>query len=116
MASKLFVGGLSWDTNDTSLKNFFAQAGTVVSATVISDKFSGRSKGFGFVEMSSEEEAKEAVAKLNGQVLDGRTIAVNEARPQEPRSGGSFGGGGGGGGGRDSFRRDRGGSGGRKSY
>ena len=86
MATKLFVGGLSWDTTDDSLKTFFAQAGNVVSASVISDKFTGRSKGFGFVEMGSEEEAKETVAKLNGQMLDGRAIAVNEARPQVPRS------------------------------
>src|SRR3990172_6930715 len=101
MANKLFVGGLSGDTTDGSIKDFFAQAGTVTSASVITDKFSGRSKGFGFVEMASDEEAKEAIAKLNGQSLDGRTVAVNEARPQEPRSRGSFGGGrsGGGGGG-----------------
>src|SRR3989344_4991111 len=116
MGNKLFVGGLSWDTADNSLKHFFSQAGTVVSATVITDKFSGRSKGFGFVEMSSDEEAKEAIAKLNGQALDGRTIAVNEARPQEPRSGGFGGGSRGGGGGRDNFHRDRGGSGGRRSF
>jgi len=85
MATKLFVGGLSWDTKEDSLRNFFSQAGNVVSATVITDKFSGRSKGFGFVEMSSEEEAKEAIKKLNGQSLDGRNITVNEARPQQPR-------------------------------
>lgn len=115
MASKLFVGGLSWDTTDESLKQFFSQAGTVVSANVISDKFTGRSKGFGFVEMSSEAEAKEAIAKLNGQSLDGRTIAVNEARPQAPREDRPFGGGG-------SFNRGGGGhrggdhGGGRRSY
>ena len=85
MAIKLFVGGLSWDTKEDSLKNFFSQAGNVVSATVITDKFSGRSKGFGFVEMSSESEAQEAIKKLNGQSLDGRNITVNEARPQQPR-------------------------------
>ncbi|MCJ7804180.1 RNA-binding protein [Patescibacteria group bacterium] len=85
MATKLFVGGLSWDTKEDSLKNLFSQAGEVVSATVITDKFSGRSKGFGFVEMSSEKEAQEAVKKLNGQSLDGRNITVNEARPQQPR-------------------------------
>ncbi|OGG05073.1 RNA-binding protein [Candidatus Gottesmanbacteria bacterium RBG_16_52_11] len=97
MSTKLFVGGLSWDTTDESLRTFFATAGTVVSATVITDKFSGRSKGFGFVEMSSVEEAKKAMETLNGQTLDGRTIAVNEARPQEPRQnrgGRQFGGGG----------------------
>lgn len=85
MATKLFVGGLAWGTTDDSLKQFFASAGQVVSATVITDKFTGKSKGFGFVEMSSEAEAKEAVAKLNGQELDGRAITVNEARPQAPR-------------------------------
>ena len=93
-AIKLFVGGLSWDTTDDKLREFFAQVGTVVSATVITDKYSGRSRGFGFVEMSSEAEAQEAVQKLNGQVLDGRTIAVSEARPPAPREdrpgGGSF--------------------------
>ena len=71
MATKLFVGGLSWDTKEDSLKNLFSQAGTVVSATVITDKFSGRSKGFGFVEMSSQPEADEAIKKFNGQSLDG---------------------------------------------
>jgi len=85
MATKLFVGGLSWDTKEDSLKNFFSQAGTVVSASVITDKFSGRSKGFGFVEMSSDQETQEAIKKLNGQSLDGRNITVNEARPQVPR-------------------------------
>ena len=95
--SKLFVGGLSWDTTDESLNNFFAQAGTVVSAAVITDKFSGRSKGFGFVEMSSSGEAEKAMNELNGKELDGRTIAVSEARPKEPREN-RFGGGGGGGG------------------
>ncbi|HJZ05080.1 hypothetical protein A2634_04555 [Candidatus Amesbacteria bacterium RIFCSPHIGHO2_01_FULL_48_32] len=106
MAAKLFVGGLSWDTTDDSLRNFFAQAGTVVSATVISDKFSGRSKGFGFVEMSSDEEAQAAIAKLNGQNLDGRTIAINEARPQAPRDNNFSRRPSGGGGGRGDYRRD----------
>ncbi|KKQ52475.1 hypothetical protein A2865_03435 [Candidatus Woesebacteria bacterium RIFCSPHIGHO2_01_FULL_39_17] len=87
MATKLFVGGLSWDTTEDSLKNFFAAAGTVVSATIITDKYSGRSKGFGFVEMSNEKEAEEA-KKLNGKELDSRAIAVADARPQEPREGG----------------------------
>lgn len=84
MAKKLFVGGLSWDTNDSSLREFFSQAGTVVSANVITDKFSGRSRGFGFVEMSTDEEAEKA-KNLNGQMLDGRAIVVNEAKPLEPR-------------------------------
>lgn len=121
MAAKLFVGSLSWDTTDDSLQQFFAQAGNVVSAQVIHDRATGRSKGFGFVEMASEAEAQEAVTKLNGQTLDGRTIVVNEARPQEPRDNRSFGGGGGSfnrGGGGGFHGGDRGGhrGGGRRSY
>ena len=106
MATKLFVGGLSWDTTEDSLRNFFAAAGTVVSATVITDKYTGKSKGFGFVEMGSEEEAQKAMQTLNGQQLDGRAVAVNEAKPMQPREDRgprAFGGGGGGGG----FNRDR---------
>lgn len=116
MALKLFVGGLSWDTTDDSLKNFFAAAGTVTSAKIITDKFSGKSRGFGFVEMGSDDEAKKAIAELNGKTLDGRAIVVNEARPMVPRENRGFGGGGGGyrggGGGRDFHGRggdDRGG-------
>ena len=86
MSLKLFVGGLAWGTTDATLKDFFAQVGQVVSATVITDKFSGKSKGFGFVEMSSEAEATEAISKLNGQELDGRKIIVNEARPKTENS------------------------------
>ena len=115
MAAKLFVGSLSWDTTDESLNAFFATAGTVVSATVIKDKFSGRSRGFGFVEMSSDEEAKKAIETLNGQTLDGRAIVVNEAKPMTPRDN-SFGGGGGGyrggGGGGSGYRGGGGGGGG----
>lgn len=85
MATKLFVGSLAWATNDDSLKSFFASAGTVVSANVIVDRETNRSKGFGFVEMSSDEEAKKAVEELNGKDLDGRAIVVNEARPREER-------------------------------
>lgn len=99
MASKLFVGSLSWDTTDDSLRNFFAQAGTVVSATVLKDKFTGRSRGFGFVEMASDEDAQKAIADLNGKELDGRPIVVNEARPMVAREnrggGGGYQGGGG---------------------
>ena len=95
MAKKLFVGGLSWNTNDDQLKEFFSEVGEVVSANVITDKYSGRSKGFGFVEMSSEKEAKEAMKKLNGKDFDGRAIVVDEAKPQAPRE--DRGGGGGGG-------------------
>ncbi len=116
MSNKLFVGGLSWGTTDQSLHAFFSQIGNVVSASVIMDKFSGKSKGFGFVEMSSPEEAQKAIDQLNGQSLDGRAINVSEARPQAPREnrgggGRSFGGGGfnRGGGGRGRDRDDRGG-------
>lgn len=96
MATKLFVGSLAWATNDDSLKDFFSAAGTVVSASVIMDRETNRSKGFGFVEMSSDEEAKAAVEQLNGKDLDGRAIVVSEARPREerPRGGGDYGGGG----------------------
>jgi RNA recognition motif-containing protein len=83
--TRLFVGSLSWDTTDESLQNFFAQAGTVVSANVIRDKFNGRSKGFGFVEMSTSDEAEKAKTELNGQTLDGRAITVSDARPLTPR-------------------------------
>lgn len=103
MSNKLFVGGLSWGTTDQSLQSFFAQAGTVVSAFVIMDKFSGKSKGFGFVEMSSEEEARNAMQQLNGQTLDGRAINVSEARPQTDNRGARPQHGGGGGG----FNRNR---------
>jgi RNA recognition motif-containing protein len=90
MAKKLYVGGLSYDTTEDTLKKTFAEAGTVETAVIINDRDSGRSKGFGFVEMSTEEEAKKAIETFNGTQLDGRAIIVNEARPQEsrPRSGG----------------------------
>lgn len=98
MAKKLYVGGLSYDTTDATLKETFSQAGTVDSATIIIDRMANRSKGFGFVEMSSEEEAKKAIEMFNGKELDGRAITVNEARPQEPRREGGFDRGGRGGG------------------
>ncbi len=85
MATKLFVGSLAWATTDDGLKDFFSSAGNVVSASVIIDRETNRSKGFGFVEMSSEEEAKAAVTQLNGKELDGRPIVVSEARPREER-------------------------------
>lgn len=90
MGKKLFVGGLPYETTDEDLKKIFSDAGTVDSATIIMDKYSGRSKGFGFVEMSSEEEAQKATETLNGKEIDGRSITVNEARPMEsrPRGGG----------------------------
>lgn len=93
MATKLFIGSLAWATNDDSLKEFFSSAGTVVSASVIMDRETNRSKGFGFVEMSTDEEAKKAVEELNGKELDGRAIVVNEARPREERPRGDGGGG-----------------------
>lgn len=93
MATKLFVGSLAWATTDDSLKNFFSQVGTVTSARVITDRATGRSKGFGFVEMATDADAQKAVTELNGKDLDGRAIVVNEARPMEPRTGGGFGGG-----------------------
>ena len=88
MASKLFVGGLSFTTTTESLREFFTQCGTVESATVITDKFSGQSRGFGFVEMATQEEAQKAISQLNGQTLDGRTQTVNVANPQGARTGG----------------------------
>ncbi len=103
MATKLFIGSLAWATNDDSLKDFFSQAGTVVSANVIVDRDTNRSKGFGFVEMSSDEEAKKAVEELNGKDLDGRPIVVSEARPREDRPRGGGGGYNGGGGGGDRY-------------
>lgn len=108
MAKKLYVGGLSYDTTEATLKDTFGEAGTVESAVVIMDRMSGRSKGFGFVEMATDEEAARAIEMFNGKELDGRSITVNEARPQEarPRQAGGFhrddrGGGGGFGGRRD---------------
>ena len=85
MAKKLYVGSLSYSTTDDSLRSAFSQAGNVQSANVILDKMSGRSRGFGFVEMSTDEEADKAVETLNGKDLDGRRITVNEARPMESR-------------------------------
>lgn len=115
MGRKLFVGNLPFSVTDESLQQLFAEAGTVESAQVIMDKFSGRSKGFGFVEMSTDDEAAKAVSQLNGREVEGRALTVNEARPQTPRTGGGggggYGGGGGGYGGRGG-RGDRGGGGG----
>ncbi len=99
MANKIFVGSLAYTATDDDLAQFFAAAGTVVSAKVIIDRDTNRSKGFGFVEMSNDDEAKVAVDTLNGKDLNGREVALSEARPQAPREPRSFGGGGGGGGG-----------------
>lgn len=95
MSTKLFVGSLSYSVNDDQLKDAFAAAGNVVSAKVIIDRDTGRSKGFGFVEMGSEEEAKAAVEMMNGKEIEGRAVAVSEARPREERPNRSFGGDGG---------------------
>lgn len=95
MATKLYVGGLPYATTNDELGAHFAQAGNVSSATIIMDKMSGRSKGFGFVEMSSDEEAQKAISMFNGQDFGGRKLTVNEARPMEerPQRSGGFGGG-----------------------
>ncbi len=85
MATKLYVGGLSFDTTDSSLQDLFAQYGTVVSAQVIMDRDSGRSKGFGFVELEDQASADAAITALNGQQFEGRAITVNIARPREDR-------------------------------
>lgn len=110
MGKKLYVGNLPFSANEESLREAFSQVGTVESARIITDRETGRSKGFGFVEMSSDAEAQTAISKFNGATMDNRPLTVNEAKPMEPRSGGGggrgFGGGGGGrgfggGGGRD---------------
>ena len=85
MATKLYVGGIPYTSTNDGLRDAFAQAGTVVSATIIMDKMTGRSKGFGFVEMASEDEAKKAIEMWNGKDFEGRTLTVNEARPMEAR-------------------------------
>jgi cold-inducible RNA-binding protein len=98
---RIYVGGISYSTNSEGLRSLFAQAGNVTEATVVEDKYTGQSKGFGFVEMPDGGEAKSAITKFNGYSLDGRPLTVNEAKPREERSGGGGGGGyrGGGGGG-----------------
>ena len=126
MGSKLYVGNLSYDTNGSDLEQLFGQHGTVTEATIINDRDTGRSKGFGFVTMGSDAEAQAAIAALNGQQHDGRALTVNEAKPREdrPRGGGGGGGGrggyggGGGGGGRGGYGGGGGGgrSGGRDRY
>jgi cold-inducible RNA-binding protein len=110
MAMKLYVGNLSFQTSSEELQQLFAQAGTVESATVVEDRDTGRSRGFGFVEMASKEEGEKAIQQFNGTDLNGRNLTVNEARPREDR--GNRGGGGRGGG----FGGNRGGGGGRGGY
>jgi len=102
MGNKIYVGGLAYSVTGERLQELFAAHGTVESANVISDKFTGQSRGFGFVEMSSGNEAQSAISALNGTQFEGRTLTVNEAKPQAKRD--NFGGGGGGRGGRDGGR------------
>jgi RNA recognition motif-containing protein len=122
MGSKLYVGNLSYNTTSSDLEQLCGQFGTVQSAEVIQDRDTGRSKGFGFVQMGSDAEAQAAITALNGQDLDGRNLTVNEAKPREdrPRGGGGGGGGGGygggGGGGRGGYGGGSGGGGGRKRF
>jgi RNA recognition motif-containing protein len=111
MGKKLYVGNLSYSVTSSDLEQLFGQHGQVTSAQVINDRDTGRSKGFGFVEMASDDEATAAIAALNGQQHDGRTLTVNEARPKEDRGGGG-GYGGGGGGGRGGYGGGGGGRGG----
>lgn len=111
MAKKLYIGGLPYSTTEDQLREAFSQAGAVSSAAVIMDKMSGRSKGFGFVEFDSDDDAMKAIDMWNGKDFGGRTLTVNEARPMEPRR--DFrGGGGGGGGDRGGYGGGRGGGGG----
>lgn len=114
MGKKLYVGGLSYGTSEASLENLFSQVGIVDSVRIITDRDTGRAKGFGFVEMSNDSEAAAAINQFNGMEFEGRTITVNEARPQTDRGGGGGGGGyrGGGGGGGYGGGGDRGGYGG----
>jgi RNA recognition motif-containing protein len=116
MGKKLYVGNLSYDVDSSALEELFKPHGTVESAEIIADRDTGRSKGFGFVEMSSDAEAQAAIAALNGQEHGGRSLTVNEAKPRENRGGGGggggFGGGRGGGGGGGSRGGSRGGGGG----
>src|SRR3954452_19750265 len=117
MGSKLYVGNLSYNTTSSELEQLFGQHGTVQSAEVIQDRDTGRSKGFGFVQMGSDDEAKDAIAALNGQQQDGRALTVNEAKPREGRGGGGGGGGRGGyGGGGGGARGGYGGGGGGGGY
>jgi RNA recognition motif-containing protein len=115
MGNKLYVGNLAYSVRDDSLHQAFSEFGTVTSAKVMMDRDTGRSKGFGFVEMGSDAEAQTAINGMNGQALEGRAIVVNEARPREERPGG-FGGGGGRSGGGGGYGGGSGGGGGRSPY
>ena len=104
MSMKLYVGNISFNTTNQDLNDLFGAIGTVESANIVEDRETGRSRGFGFVEMASKDEAENAIAQLNGKEVDGRELKVNEAKPQESRGGGGRGGYGGGGGGRGGNR------------
>src|SRR5438034_7628041 len=110
MGTKLYVGNLSFNTTENELQELFAQAGTVQEVSLMQDKFTGKSRGFAFVTMGSDEDAQNAISKLNGQTVEGRPLTVNEARPREQRppgggGGRGYGGGGGGGGRREGGQR-----------
>lgn len=114
MGAKLYVGNLAYSVSDSDLQQMFTAYGSVQSASVIMDRDTGRSKGFGFVEMGSDQEAQAAINALNGKDMGGRALTVNEARPREDRGGGGGGYGGGGGGGRGGYGGGGGGGGGRR--
>jgi cold-inducible RNA-binding protein len=114
MGSKLYVGNLPYDTNEDDLTALFAKAGNVASVNVMRDRETGRARGFAFVEMATDQDAQNAIAQLHEQSFGGRTLTVNEARPQQPRGGGYGGGGFGGGGGGRGGRGGGGGGGGRR--
>jgi len=97
MGTKLYVGNLSFNTTENELQELFSQAGAVQEVTLMQDKFTGKSRGFAFVTMGSEQEAQNAITQFNGKSVEGRSLTVNEARPREPRPPGGGGGGGGGG-------------------
>ena len=114
MGTKLYVGNLSFNTTENELQELFSQAGAVQEVTLMQDKFTGKSRGFAFVTMGSEQDAQNAITKINGQTVEGRTLTVNEARPREarPQGGGGGGGYGGRGGGGGGYGRGGGGGGG----
>ena len=116
MGTKLYVGNLSFNTTENELQELFAQAGTVQEVSLMQDKFTGKSRGFAFVTMGSEEDAQNAISKFNGQTIEGRPLTVNEARPREPRPPGGGGGRGYGGGGGGYGGRREGGGGQRRGY
>jgi RNA recognition motif-containing protein len=114
MSMKLYVGNLSFQTSNEELQQLFAQAGTVESASIVEDRDTGRSRGFGFVEMSSKEEGEAAIAQFNGKEVNGRSLTVNEAKPRENRGGGGGRGGFGGGRSGGGYGGNRGGGGGNR--